>query len=91
MILALIITLVGSSPMIIWLASIRPYCLKIGRGYTPGASWDVALWIDWQEASEFAKSTGNTRMNRICRVFLIINLFFLIGGLVAFGASFAGY
>ncbi len=87
MLLALVITLVASSPMIIWLAFIRPYCLKIGRGYTPGASWDVALWIDWQEATESAKSTGNPRMKWICRLFLVINLIFTFGGFIGFLGS----
>jgi len=39
----LLIILIGVSPFILWLAIIRPYCVRNGLGYTPGANIDMAL------------------------------------------------
>jgi hypothetical protein len=32
-----------------WLFSIRPYCRRNGKGFTPGANIGVTYWADWQQ------------------------------------------
>lgn len=54
--------------MLLWLLSIRPYCRRNGKGYTPGANIGVTFWVDWQEAQEIAKVKDNRSMILICRM-----------------------
>ena len=63
----------------LWLARIRPYGLRHGGGYTPGANFLVSSWVDWQQASEIAKARGDQGMILTCRLFLAIHL---IGALI---------
>lgn len=55
---------------LLWLFAIRPYCIRHGKGYTPGANIAVTFWVDWQEAREIARAEGNARMILICRIVL---------------------
>lgn len=73
---------------LLWLASIRPYCLKHKQGFTTGANWDITIWVDWQQAGEIARKEGDGGMIAVCRLFLGLRLFFelsmvllLLGGL----------
>ncbi|MEO5712317.1 MAG: hypothetical protein ABIT37_02425 [Luteolibacter sp.] len=52
---------------LLWLLSIRPYCRRNGKGFTPGAAIGVTFWVDWQEAGEIAKSKGDDGMILVCR------------------------
>ena len=53
---------------LLWLFSIRPYCRRNGKGFTPGAAMGVTFWVDWQEAGEIAKTKGDGGMIFICRL-----------------------
>ena len=53
---------------LLWLCAIRPYCIRNGSGYTPGANIGVTLWIDWQQANEIAKSKGDRGMILVCKI-----------------------
>ena len=50
-----------------WLLSIRPYCRRNGKGFTPGANIGVTFWVDWQEATEISKAKGDRGMIMVCR------------------------
>lgn len=76
MLFAFISVLILTSPVTLWLFVIRRYCVRNGMGYTPGANWDVTMWIDWQEARELAGKRGDRRMILCCRLFLAIKLLF---------------
>ncbi len=65
----------------LWLARIRPYSLRHGGGYTPGANFLVSSWVDWQQASDTAKARGDRGMILTCRLFLAVHL---IGALISF-------
>ena len=70
----------------IWLFAIRPYCVKHGQGYTPGANVGVTIWVDWQQAKELAKAHADRRMLAWCRAFLgiqIMSAAFLVLSIVA--------
>ena len=67
------------TPPLLWLFSIRPYCRRHGKGYTPGANVAVTFWVDWQEAWELAKECGDSGMVTVCRLVLILKI-------VVFGA-----
>lgn len=59
---------------ILWLVSIRPYCRRNGKGHTPGANAGVTFWVDWQEATEIAKSKDDRGMLLICRMVLLLQI-----------------
>lgn len=65
--------------LIVWLTLIRPYAVKHGQGYTTGASFWVAAWIDWEQSKEIAGKRGDLWMLRICRLFLALNLLVVAG------------
>ena len=89
--MALVLVFLISLPTLLWLFGIRRYCVRNGKGYTPGGNWGVTVWIDWQEASEMALVRGDTGMQRFCNVFLVIQLFYtFIGFLVFFAGLMAG-
>ena len=54
--------------VVLWLFSIRPYCRRNGKGFTPGAAMGVTFWVDWQEAGEIAKTKGDDGMILVCRL-----------------------
>jgi hypothetical protein len=54
--------------ILLWLFSIRPYCRRNGKGFTPGANIGVTYWVDWQEAREIAKGKSDDGMIMICRL-----------------------
>ena len=54
--------------ILLWLFSIRPYCRRNGKGFTPGAAAGVTFWVDWQEAGEIAKTKGDGGMIFVCRL-----------------------
>jgi hypothetical protein len=54
--------------VVLWLFSIRPYCRRNGKGFTPGAAMGVTFWVDWQEAGEIAKTKGDDGMIWVCRL-----------------------
>jgi hypothetical protein len=59
---------------LLWLLSIRPYCRRNGKGFTPGANIGVTLWVDWQEAKEISKAQGDEGMIMICRFVLWLHI-----------------
>lgn len=59
---------------LLWLFSIRPYCRRNGRGFTPGANAGVTFWVDWQEAKEVAKDKGDRGMIMVCRLVLWLHV-----------------
>jgi hypothetical protein len=64
---------------LLWLLCIRPYCIRHGKGYTPGANAGVTFWVDWQDARELAREKGDKGMTLICRtVFWLQMLVFLL-------------
>ena len=66
-------------PLLLWLLSIRPYCRRNGKGFTPGAGMGVTFWVDWQEAGEIAKAKGHRGMILACRfVFWLQVIAFII-------------
>lgn len=69
-------------PMLLWLICIRPYCLRHGKGFTPGASWQTTMWVDWQEAKEIAAGRKDAGMLWCCRLFVaglgLFTLFILL-------------
>lgn len=67
-----------SLPIALWLTTIRPYCLRHRQGHTPGATWGITTWVDWQQAREIAKKEGDRRMIAICRVFLFCHIAFVV-------------
>jgi hypothetical protein len=60
--------------MLLWLLSIRPYCRRNGKGFTPGAAAGVTYWVDWQEAGEIAKSKNDRGMIMVCRIVFWIHI-----------------
>lgn len=79
----LLFALIPFAAVALWLLVIRPYCIRNRKGYTPGANAGVTLWIDWQEATEIAKSRGDRGMLLICRVFLGLQILCLLMILLA--------
>lgn len=65
-----LVVLIPILVLLIWLFSVRPFCRKNGKGYTPGANIGATFWIDWQEAGEIAKRKGDRKMIMICRLLL---------------------
>ena len=59
---------------LLWLLSIRPYCRRNGKGFTPGANIGVTFWVDWQEATEISKAKGDEGMIMICRFVLLLHI-----------------
>lgn len=59
---------------LLWLLSIRPYCRRNGKSFTPGANIGVTFWIDWQEAKEIAKAKDDEGMIMVCRLVLLLHL-----------------
>ncbi|RYD32225.1 MAG: hypothetical protein EOP85_21950, partial [Verrucomicrobiaceae bacterium] len=49
-------------PNVLWLLVIRPYCIRNGKGYTPGATWATTVWVDWQQSREIAEAKGHRWM-----------------------------
>lgn len=66
----------------LWLLGIRPYCIKNGKGYTPGMNMGASMWMDWQSATNLAKKKGDRGMVTCCRIFLALNLL-MLGGIIA--------
>ena len=73
-----LLAVIPFSVIALWLLVIRPYCIRNRKGYTPGANAGVTLWIDWQEATEIAKSRGDRGMLLLCRVFLGLQILCLL-------------
>jgi|694.fasta_scaffold17538_10 hypothetical protein len=72
--MAVAILIIPLATMLLWLLSIRPYCRRNGKGYTPGANIGVTFWIDWQEAAEISKAKDNKGMIMICRCVLLLHI-----------------
>jgi hypothetical protein len=72
--MAVAILIIPLAHMLLWLLSIRPYCRRNGKGYTPGANIGVTFWIDWQEAAEISKAKDNKGMIMICRCVLLLHI-----------------
>ena len=68
------IVIIPFAAMVLWLFSIRPYCRRNGKGFTPGAAIGVTFWVDWQEAGEIAKANGDQGMILICRLVLWLHI-----------------
>jgi hypothetical protein len=67
-----------SLPIALWLTTIRPYCLLHRQGHTPGATWGITAWVDWQQAREIAQEKGDRRIIAVCRLFLFSHIAFVI-------------
>ncbi|RYD22521.1 MAG: hypothetical protein EOP88_07670 [Verrucomicrobiaceae bacterium] len=64
---------------VLWLVVLRPYCIRHGKGYTPGAGVSVTLWVDWQQGGEIAREKGHTGMRVVCGfIFALQVLYFLV-------------
>lgn len=75
---SLILVFIVTLPFTLWLFGVRPYCLRHGKGYTPGANLNVTMWIDWQQATEVARAEGDRRMLVFLRLCLVVNLTFVL-------------
>lgn len=64
---------------VLWLGHIRPYCIRHGKGYTPGGNAGVTFWVDWQEAREIAREKGDGPMVMVCRAVFWLQVVFVIG------------
>ena len=73
-ILAYLFGLTAASLPAIWLWIFRPYCIRHGEGYTPGAYPGVTMWIDWQHSREIAQRNNHKGMIQLCRAFMIIQI-----------------
>lgn len=62
------IVIVPLVTIVLWLFSIRPYCRRNGKGFTPGANIAVTYWVDWQQATEISKAKSDDGMIMICRL-----------------------
>jgi hypothetical protein len=76
LLVAFIIVAILTLPLTLWLFAIRRYCVRNGKGYTPGTSWRQTMWIDWQEATEIAEARGELGMIIFCRFYLIVQLIY---------------
>lgn len=74
-------------PYLLWQCAIRPYCIRHGQGYTPGANWGVTLWVDWQQAREMADARNDRGIRLACRLFLAIHIAFAAVIILAIIAS----
>ena len=70
---------------LLWLLSIRPYCRRNGKGYTPGANAGVTFWVDWQEAKEISKTRGDEGMMMICRIVFWLHI--MVFAILAFAIT----
>ena len=84
LLVAFIIVFILTLPMTLWLFGIRRYCIKNGKGYTPGVTWQTTMWIDWQEATELAVARGDRGMLVFCRFYLLIQLVYTLFVFIAF-------
>lgn len=64
--------------VILWFFRIRPYAIRHGEGRTTGVNLAVALWIDWQQASEIAAVRGDLGMRWICRLQAALQALFVV-------------
>jgi hypothetical protein len=82
------IVIIPLAAALLWLLSIRPYCRRHGNGFTPGASFGVTFWVDWQEATELSAAKGDRGMMMICRLVLWLHFIALawVGGAILFQA-----
>ena len=71
-------------PLFIWILGIRPYCIKNGKGYTPGYNVGATIWMDWQSATEVSKKKGDRGMLTCCRIFLGLKILFFVCSALAF-------
>ncbi|MBK1881636.1 hypothetical protein JIN85_04380 [Luteolibacter pohnpeiensis] len=69
----LVVILVASIP-ITWLLILRPYSIRHGEGYTPGAVAWVTMSVDWQQAKEISKRKGHKRILPLCNLFIWIQV-----------------
>lgn len=76
------IVIIPAIVTLLWLLSIRPYCRRHGKGFTPGANIPATFWVDWQEAGEISKAKDDRPMILICRLVLWLHIAGL--GFVAF-------
>lgn len=58
----------------LWLGQVRPYCLRHGKGYTPGATSGTTFWVDLQEAGEIARERKDQEMIRLCRLMTLLQV-----------------
>jgi hypothetical protein len=79
------ITFLG--PMLLWLLGIRPYCLRHGKGYTPGARWGTTMWVDGQEAREIASRRKDGGMIWCGRLFAVGFFLFTLSILLSIAES----
>ena len=70
---------------LLWLLSIRPYCRRNGKGYTPGANAGVTFWVDWQEAKEISKTRGDEGLIMICRIVFWLHI--MVFAILAFAIT----
>ena len=84
--MSLAIVIIPFAAVLLWLFSIRPYCRRNGKGYTPGANVGATFWIDWQEAGEISRAKNDRGMIMICRAVLWMHI---VGILILAFALFA--
>lgn len=84
---ALLFVFAFIGPMLLWAICIRPYCVRHGKGYTPGATWQTTMWVDWQEAKEIAAERKDVGMIWCCRLFLVGVCLFTLSILLSIARS----
>lgn len=86
-VLLIMVGLFGS--LTVWLVAIRPYSLRHRQGYTPGASFGVTAWVDWEQARAIARDRRDPAMQWICRLFISLKAAMVMGSLILlfFGRS----
>ena len=81
------IFIIPLTAVLLWLFSIRPYCRRNGKGYTPGANVGATFWIDWQEAGEISKAKNDKGMIIVCRFVLWLHILGIL--LIVFSLLFS--
>lgn len=76
--MAILIISIPPVLLVLWLGFIRPYCIRHGKGYTPGGNPGVTFWVNWQEAGEIARENGDGKMVMLCRVVFWLQVIFAL-------------
>jgi len=68
----------------IWLFAIRPYVVAHRKSYRTGASFGVAIWVDWQSCGEIAKDIDDQKGRNLYWIFGLFQGLTAIGFLLMF-------
>jgi hypothetical protein len=62
-----------------WLFGIRPYLVQRGITVITAAKWGVSAWSDWQQCSDFARKTHDSKASLLAKMFLFAQISFVVG------------